>query len=451
VSAPFARPSRSLLARAHGIAGPLAEALRTERLARPELERLVADKLRALAVFAGRETAFWRDRFAQAGIDPARVHTIADLAALPVLTKEDLRTGGSAMLSGGRIDPAWMRNASGGSTGVPVTFYQDREYHRRMLADQERHLTWMGLPWWTPRAYAWGADRDSTAHTSWLGRTRDAFTGTLFLNTFRAADEDYAAFAERCAGARVPLLVGYASSLDHFARVVAHTPAARPYRPRAVQSSAERLTDAMRARIEAAFGAPVFDRYGSREMGNAAHECTAHRGLHVSMERVVVEVLRDGREATAGEDGELTVTVLDGRAQPLLRYATGDVARRVTGPPCPCGRVYDRIAITAGRTSDVFTSPSGRRIHGEYFTHLFYGLDAIAAFQVTQESRARIVLDLVRGGGDVEAAVATVCAGIRELDAGFVVEVRYVDAIPALASGKMRFTRSLVPVEWGSP
>jgi phenylacetate-CoA ligase len=448
VSAPFARPSRTWLARKQGVAGPLQDALRTERLPRPALEALVSDKLHALAVAAATTTRFWGERFARAGIDPARVRTVTDLAALPVLTKDDLRTGGDALLAHGRVDPAWIRNASGGSTGVPVTFYQDAAYHRRMLADQERHLTWMGLPWWTPRAYAWGADRDSTVHTSRLGRTRDALTGTEFLNTFRATDADYVAFAARCARARVPLLIGYAGSLDHFAAVVEHTPAEEAYRPRAIQSSAERLTDAMRARIERAFGAPAFDRYGSREMGNAAHECVAHTGLHVSMERVVVEVLRHGQEAPAGEEGELTVTVLDGRAQPILRYATGDVGRRVVAPPCPCGRVYDRIAVTAGRTSDVFTSPAGKRIHGEYFTHLFYGLASIAAFRVTQETKERIVLDLVRGPGDTEGAVRAVCAGIVELDPGFRVEVRWADGIPALDSGKTRFTRSLVPVEW---
>jgi phenylacetate-CoA ligase len=453
----LARPVRTLHARARGLSAPLREALALETAPRAEIDAVVGAKLAALATFACEHVPFWRERFAAAGVDPSGVRTAADLAPLPLLTKDDLRVRGAALLAGSRVDPAWIRNASGGSTGKPVTFYQDREYQRRMLADQERHVTWTGLPWWTPRAWLWGATRDSTTHTSVKGRIRDGLEGSLFLNTFRATDDDYRAFAERCARANVPLVVGYASSLEHFARLLAHARERAPtnagggfagWRPRAVQSAAERLTDDMRRLIATELGAPVFDRYGAREMGNAAHECRAHTGLHVSMERVIVEVVRFGKMVPDGEEGELVVTVLDNRVEPLIRYETGDLGRKIVAPPCPCGRTYERIEITAGRTSDLFTAPSGRRIHGMYFTHLFYGREGIAAFHVTQESRERIVLDIVRGSGDVEGDVHSVREAILELDPGFSVETRYVEAIPATESGKRRFTVSKVPLEW---
>jgi phenylacetate-CoA ligase len=444
VSAPLARALRSLSARKSGIAGPLREALRIERMDRTEIDGLVSVKLAALVAFAYERVPFLRERLTLAGVDPGRVRTIRDLASVPPMSKDDLRGRGVELLAGGKVDPAWIANASGGSTGVPVRFYQDLDYHRTMLADQARHVTWTGLPWWTPRALVWGADRDATDHTSALGRLRDGVEGTAFLNTFRATDADYVRFAERCARAQVPLLIGYSSALEHFARVAQGS----GFRPRAVQSSAERLTPSMRTRIEQAFGAPVFDRYGSREMGNAAHECTAHDGLHVSMERVVVEILKGGTSAATGEEGEIVVTVLDNRAEPLIRYATGDLGRLLPDAPCACGRTYAKLEITAGRTSDVFTAPSGRRVHGEYFTHLFYGREGIAAFRVIQETRERIVLELVRGAGDGEADARFVIDGIVELDPAFRVETRWVDAIPQAESGKRRFTVSQVPLEW---
>ncbi len=448
---PVVRVTRAVNLRARGILPLVAEALALERRPRAEIDAVVVAKLRALLGHAARHVPFHAARQRAAGIDEARLRSIADLAALPPLTKADLRDCGEALLSGGRVDPSWIRNASGGSTGAPVVFHQDAAYHRRMLADQARHVTWMGLPWWSPRAFVWGADRDSRAHVGWQGRLRDAATGTLFLNTFRARDADYAAFARACAADDVPLVIGYASSLEHFARAItAERGRGRglAWAPRAVQSSAERLTPAMRDQIERAFQAPAFDRYGSREVGNAAHECTAHTGLHVSMERVIVEVVREGRTVADGEEGELLVTVLDNVAEPLIRYAIGDVGRKLPGPPCPCGRAYERIEITAGRSSDLFTTPAGRRVHGEYFTHLFYGLDGVAAFRIVQETRERLVLELVRGPAWRGDEVDSVLDGIRDLDPAFRTEVRMVEEIPVSASGKRSFTTSKVPVEW---
>ncbi len=431
-----------------GLAAPLADALATERKSRAAIEGIQSEKLRRLIAHAAATVPFWRARFPAQGFDPFKVRSIADLSRLPLLEKEDLRARSDALLMAGRPDPEWIKNASGGSTGTPVVFYQDREYHRRMLADQLRHITWTGVPWWAARAFVWGSDRDSHDHDGATGRLKDVLAGVHYLNSFKARDEDYRDFAQECRRARVPILIGYASSLDHFARVVEASGAPSAWRPSAIQSSAERLTPEMRERIERVFGARVFDRYGSREMGNAAHECEAHAGLHVSMERIALEIVRAGRPVPDGEEGEIVVTVLDNLAEPLIRYRVGDVGRKVTGPPCTCGRAYERIEITAGRTSDVFTSPSGRRIHGEYFTHLFYGKAGVALFRVTQETRERILIEIVRAPSFAEGELESVQDGIREIDPGFLIEVRYVDDLPIAESGKRRFTVSNVPVEW---
>lgn len=445
---PIVRLVQEIRLRQAGLAEPLFEALDGERRARTALAALQAEKLKKLVAHASATVPFWRLRFQAMGLDPFSVRSIADLTGLVPLDKEDLRTRGKELLTSGNVDPRWIRNASGGSTGTPVEFYQDLAYHRRMLADQMRHVTWTGLPWWTPRAYVWGADRDSRAHEGVWGRMKDGLLGVSFLNSFRAADDDYRRFARQCAARRTPLLIGYASALDHFARVLEDAPGT--WRPKAIQSSAERLTPAMRERIERVFEAPVFDRYGSREMGNAAHECSAHKGLHVSMERVIVEIVRGRHAVPDGAEGEIVVTVLDNFAQPLLRYRTGDVGRKLTATPCPCGRAGEKIEITAGRTSDLFSAPSGRRVHGEYFTHLFYGKNGVAAFRVIQETKERIVLEIVKASDWRDGELDSVLAGIREIDSGFRPEIRFVDTIPSPESGKRRFTLSHVPVEWTS-
>jgi phenylacetate-CoA ligase len=98
---------------------------------------------------------------------------------------------------------------------------------------------------------------------------------------------------------------------------------------------------AVRARIEAGWGARAYDHAGMTEMGAYGYECEAQAGLHVNESEFIVEVLDPATGAPADE-GELVLTNLGRLGSPLVRYCTGDRVRRATGP-CPCGRTFARL------------------------------------------------------------------------------------------------------------
>ena len=70
-----------------------------------------------------------------------------------------------------------------------------------------------------------------------------------------------------------PVLVdGYAESFNFLARYA--TEGGKPgFSPKAIMSSAQTLPESSRDAIEEAFGARVFDKYGSREFSGIAYEC----------------------------------------------------------------------------------------------------------------------------------------------------------------------------------
>ena len=112
---------------------------------------------------------------------------------------------------------------------------------------------------------------------------------------------------------------------------------------------------ATRGRIEAAWGARVFDHTGMTEVGPMAVECVASPGgLHVLETEFVVEVIdpATGEAVPPGTEGELVVTNLGRLGSPLLRYRTGDLVC-VDPAPCPCGRTLARCsaASAAGWTT----------------------------------------------------------------------------------------------------
>jgi phenylacetate-CoA ligase len=158
----------------------------------------------------------------------------------------------------------------------------------------------------------------------------------------------------------------------------------------------------MRALIEQSFGAPVFDRYGCREVGNIASECPAHAGLHICPHTQYVEVLRsDGSPAKPGEVGRLIITQLINRAMPFIRFEIGDLGVMADGD-CPCGRHWPRLERVTGRNTSVLRTPDGA-IDGIAVTALFHYKDqartkacrSLAKYQVYQPRLDEVILRVV--------------------------------------------------------
>ena len=114
---------------------------------------------------------------------------------------------------------------------------------------------------------------------------------------------------------------------------------------------------AVRAEIEAAWGASVVDTFGMSDvwstMGGA---CGHEEGLHLTVgDHAVLELVEpDTGEPVPLEDGaegELVWTHLRREASPLLRYRSADLGRVWTSP-CACGRTTARIRID-GRRDDM--------------------------------------------------------------------------------------------------
>jgi phenylacetate-CoA ligase len=120
---------------------------------------------------------------------------------------------------------------------------------------------------------------------------------------------------------------------------------------------AEPWSEAMRAKLEGAWGIDACDMYGlSEAIGpGVAAECREAKGaLHVFDDHFLPEIVHPdtGEPVAAGERGELVLTTLTKEAFPVLRYRTGDVTSFVDDP-CSCGRTHRRIARFSGRVDDM--------------------------------------------------------------------------------------------------
>ncbi len=108
-------------------------------------------------------------------------------------------------------------------------------------------------------------------------------------------------------------------------------------------------------------GVQGYQCYATADVGLIAYETAAREGL-VLDEGVIVEIVRPGTgdPVLAGEVGEVVVTSLN-RAYPLIRFGTGDLSAVLPGV-CPSGRTNTRIRGWMGR-ADQTTKIRGMFVH----------------------------------------------------------------------------------------
>ena len=114
---------------------------------------------------------------------------------------------------------------------------------------------------------------------------------------------------------------------------------------------AEVLTKEDKARFEAQFGCRVIEIYQASE-GQIASACS-HGTLHINEDLVIAELLdQNGQPVTEpGIPGQLIITNLVNRIQPLIRYRMNDWIDLKAD--CPCGSRFRAIDHVIGRQDDV--------------------------------------------------------------------------------------------------
>ena len=156
----------------------------------------------------------------------------------------------------------------------------------------------------------------------------------------------------------------------------------------------------MRDQIENRLKIRAYDNYGLSEIigPGVAFECHERRGLHVSEDHFIVEVIDPEtlQVLPEGEEGELVFTTITKQAFPLIRYRTGDISRILSGD-CPCGRTLRRIERVSGRIDDMIII-DGKNLFPSQIEALLFEIEGV-------EPHFQIILDRQAGLGRIEIKV----------------------------------------------
>lgn len=425
----------------------LEELNRTQWLDREALLALQHQKLQRVVEYAYQYIPYYRRLFDQIGFHPDELrHDPAALGKIPLLTKSKICENFENLLT---TEPIRRRELSkvttSGSTGHPLLFMQDYDYRDCVTADIQRHLGGAGWELGQPHAYIWGANFEVSSQESLRTQVIDWVWNRFTTNAFVLTEASMAAFAKRVQRRHPRLLFGYASSLHRFAQFVQQNPVYGDITFEGIFSSAEVLLPIVRQYLEDTFQCKVFNRYGSKELGGIACECTAHSGLHISAENNYVEILHDGEPAFPGQVGDIVVTNLNNLGMPFIRYCTEDAGSWWADVVCSCGRAAPRLQSLDGRLVDGFKTADGRTAWAGFAGAGYSGLahPAVKQFQIVQKSLDLMVVRLVKAG-EVPQTVLDGLTQTVKTAFGDNVEVQFdfPAEIPVLPSGKHQYAVS---------
>jgi phenylacetate-CoA ligase len=429
----------------------VADLTRSEYAPREHLEAYQSERLRKIVSTAYEHSAFYRNKFAAAGVTPGDIVSIRDITRLPLLTKDEVRVHGASMLT--RPKPAldWLKGNTSGTTGSPLSIWYDRDTCVQTNAVDRLHKAAAGM-----RADDWVGVMLGRV-TVPLDQHQPPFWRTnlvhrqVWYSSFHLSSANLPYFVADIRRRQLRYLEGYPSTLFILAQHVLDTGDTLPLD--AVITSSETLHPVQRDAIERAFCCCVFDFYALAERVLFAGECGVHRGKHISEHYGYAELVdADGAPVPCGTQGYLVGTSLWNTAMPMIRYRTSDITSFLPRA-CGCGRTSRVLDDVATKAEDVIVTPDGRWISPSVLTHPFKPLHQIAESQIIQERVDHLIVKLVpRDTFSTEHRQQLVAALRERLGTGMEITVELVDHIPRDPSGKLRWVvsrvRSAVSLDW---
>ena len=320
-----------------------------ETASRDEIAALQLARLKKSVAWAYERVPHTRAKFDAAGVQPADLTSLADLARFPFTTKADLRDTYPFGMFAVPMDDVVRIHASSGTTGKPtVVGYTQNDID-----------TWSGIVARSLRAA--GATRSDIIHVT---HGYGLFTGGLGVH--------YG--AERLGCTVVPISGGQTERQvqlirDFKATMIVGTPS---YVLNIVDEmerlgidpatttlkrgmfGAEPWGEQMRGELQSRLGIAAMDLYGLSEIigPGVAAECVESRDGPVVWEDHFYPEIIDpdtGAVLPEGSPGELVFTSLTKEALPIVRYRTRDLTRLLP----PTARSFRRMGKITGRSDDM--------------------------------------------------------------------------------------------------
>ena len=359
------------------------------------------------------------------------------LKALPFLPKEVLKNAPKRVFN--RKRQAAVVTKTSGSTGSPMEVQYDKESMQRRFAYFHRHREWAGADPFARTVHFSGhhfVSIDRRSPPFWMA---NPFENQLLVSTYHLQAEHLPAICGRIQRFRPEIMHGYPSAIAVIAQFARDQGLTFPAL-KAVLTTAETIDPEVRSAIEAGLKVKVFDYYSASEGVPIVQECE-HGRMHLRPESGIFEIIGPhGDEVEPGETGEIVATSFVQWKTPLIRYRTGDMARRApVGVTCACGRTLPFVDSVLGRFEDLIYTKGGQWM-GLFSHRIFKGMRGVVESQIIQYTPETFEVTIVPDGTRQFDAMCVELSERFEKVLSYKAEINFTQGqrIPRGANGKFR-------------
>lgn len=333
---------------------------RLETASLDELRNLQQEKAMKQLDYVWENSAFYKRKFDQLGLNRGDIKTLDDFALLPFTEKEELRKSQEEQAPLGLhavapLEDVIRIHSSSGTTGVPTFVGITRHDHEVWTDITARSLFTEGVRKTDTVIQAAGL-------TFFVGGlpVKDAMEhiGAAFVPIGTGASDRVIMTTRRLGANVLHCTPSYALYLAEYCRKKHNmSPAELGYEKIVVGAEPGGGVPAVRGKLEEEYNARVTEGLGNSDAAPIIFgECPEQQGMHFCAQEYIYCELIDpdnGRplEFTDGAEGELVYSLIDRECCPVIRFRTRDRITVFTDR-CSCGRTSFRVRCV-GRTDDM--------------------------------------------------------------------------------------------------
>jgi len=324
--------------------------LETVSISKEKDEIIQQEKLLELLQYIGTHSPFYQKLFTKHQAIINDIKTLADLASLPVTTKEDLQQQNNDFLC---VDKGKIieYTSTSGTLGSPVTIALTESDLIRLTTNEYNSFKCAGGSADDTYQLMLTLDRQFMAGIAYYEGLRKLGAGIIRLGP--GVPSLQWETIQRLKPTAIVAVPSFILKLIKYAKDNHIDINASSVKKAVCIGENIRNTDfsynILGKKITEAWDIQLYSTYASTEMQTAFTECNEGRGGHLQPELVIVELL-DENNCPVGPNipGEVTITTLGVEGMPLLRYKTGDICMYFDHP-CACGRTSLRLSPIIGR------------------------------------------------------------------------------------------------------